>query len=708
MKINFERVLDYFVLASLMIVFCSLFDYSLAFVNSHVAGGDMISHPWISKSLKEQWENGFFWSWNHGWFAGFPFLYFYFYPIYIVAVIFEKLGLPEAVAFKSMVLFVVCLVPFLYYVTLRRLLSIPVAAFATTLGIAIFLNELDSRWGGNFKSLLAGQMSHQFGLVMMVCFFSYIAKKEPNKLGAIFFFTLAILAHVYSGLYAFLILVCFLSAELVKKKNILPYLIGPIISLGLSSFFWIPFLYYRSYTIAPINNSLVDFSEVLRVLQMSQLLYVFLYFGGFALILINILKKNEWVFSAFLFVLTVMSAVGMMFLNGTPLLHIRLPAEIYLLALLTFIVGLQNLKIKKSIEWAVVGLASILVLQSILPSRYLDLKLPKQLRMPVSDITSWWTWNMAGLEIKANSSYVQGVWDFLKLVEDDEGRVAVEYGDYNDFGSPRIFELTPYMTGKPVMEGLLLESSPTYPTYFYISFHFNTSTWWPGFPVTVPDRNVAKGIKYFGLFNVKYFVAAQAQTKSDLDKLKILSVYENPFFKVYLINSDSRIASRIEGLVPMVEAKNPLMMTVSNLPESLDRLVEIRNGISSSSSAIKSASQENIKLIPLEGRWEHQGQSYNILQTGATPENPQKILFKISYFPNWKTNTGEDVRLVTPNLMMVETKNPTLSLTYRAGKPEKISIIVSLLSFAVLIWMKAKKYISKKLFKKIFRRQTIG
>src|SRR5690606_28201102 len=119
-------------------------------------------------------------------------------------------------------------------------------------------------------------------------------------------------------------------------------------------------------------------------------------------------------------------------------------------------------------------------------------------------------------------------------------RVAVEYGDYNTYGSPRIFELTPYMTGKPVMEGLLLESSPAYPTYFYISFHFNTTTWWPGFPVVVPQRDVEKGIKYFGLFNVKYFVAAQEQTKADLDKLGVPSLYENPMFKIYKVNDSSR------------------------------------------------------------------------------------------------------------------------------------------------------------------------
>lgn len=693
MKFKSERLLDYFVLAIFMLLFCSLFDYSTAFTNTHVAGGDMISHPWISKSLKSQWEHGSLWSWNHGWFAGFPFLYFYFYPIYILAVLFEIIGLPEAVAFKTMVLFAVCSVPFLYYVSSRRWLSIPLASMFTAIGLAIFLNELDSRWGGNFKSLLAGQVSHQFGLVMMVCFFSYLATSETNKLGAIFFFSIAILSHVYSGLFSFLILVCYLLSEWLKEKSIkklLTQLTGPFLALGLSSFFWIPFLYYRKNTVAPINHTAVDLTEVARVLQLTHPLYAAIYIS-LVIIAMTVLKRKNNYFVGILVGLVLITSTGMMFLNGTPLLHIRLPAEIYLVSLLGLCFGLKSLNLKKSVEWGVLGVIAILILQSVLPSKQLDQALPSFLRNSVRDIPHWWQWNMAGIEEKPASENVMGVWNFLKSIDDNEGRVAVEYGDYNAYGSPRIFELTPYMTGKPIMEGLLLESSPTYPTYYYISFHFNSATWWPGFPVKVPERNVQKGIQYFDLFNVKYFVAAQSQTKQELDTLKIPAIYENGAFKVYKINETSRIASRIVGEVPILESRQPLMQTVLNYPDSLEKVIEIRQGRTFPEEAIKTMESKVKSLVPLEGEWSEDGQSYIVVDTGATEEQPQKILFKVSYFPNWKTNTGEEVRLVTPNLMMVETKSSTLSLTYRAGIPEWFSLFVSLSSLVVLILLKAKK-----------------
>lgn len=434
------------------------------------------------------------------------------------------------------------------------------------------------------------------------------------------------------------------------------------------------------------------------MLQLTHPLYLLLYIGSIVLIVLNYKKKKDWLFSATVFALIVASALAMPILEGTPLLHIRLPAEIYLISMLTLILGIKMLNIPRSIEWSAIGLASVLVLQSFYPSINLDQSLPHQLRAGVKDIPFWWKWNMSGIEEKPNITDVQEVWGYLKNIDDNEGRVAVEYGDYNAYGSPRIFELTPYMTGKPVMEGLLLESSPTYPTYFYISFHFNSTTWWPGFPVTVPERDVQKGIKYFGLFNVKYFVAFDAKTKADLDQLKTPVLFENKAFKIYKINADSRIANRVVGDVPVIESKNPLMQTVLNYPESLDKFVEIKPGRTVSENLIKTAPGTATQLIPIDGSWSRDGQSYTVKETGASPSSPQKILFKISHFPNWVSDTGEDVRLVTPNLMMVETKNPTLSLTYRAGIIEHMSLFISILSLAVLIWLKTKecktKYLS--------------
>jgi len=695
--------MDVFTLTVIVTFFLGLFQYQLSFLDTHVAGGDMISHPWVAKSLKMQWESGHFWSWNHGWFGGFPFLYFYFYPMYALTVGLEWLGAPEAVAFKSTMLICATLIPVVFYWSSRRWLSIPLATLFTTLGLGIFLNELDSRGGGNFKSFLAGQFSHQFGLTMMVGYASYLLRRDLNKVGGVLFFSLAILGHVYSALFAGLMLVCYFIVELVQTKSlkkIWPQFFGPLLALALTSFFWIPFLWYRKNTVAPINNTEVDWLEIYRVLQMDKPLFLLLYAGCFVFAGICLIQKKKINFPLSLLLLTVLSAISMKFLKNTPLLHIRIPAEVYFLSLIVFMATLKEVVGSWNLQWSFFGVAAILILQSYYPSRYLDQALPTILRRPMEEVPGWWTWNMSGIERKQNSEDVLGVWDYLRQLDDPETRVAAEYWDYNSYGSPRIFELTPYMTGKPIVEGLLMESSPSYPTYLFISFYFNRQTWWPGFPVEVPDKDAVKGVRYLSLFNVKYFIAYSDDVKKSLAALKYPVVYENQAFQIFKINPESRIASILHGDLPRISSSAPLMQTVLAFPESLENRVLIEPGKSFEPTAVKEVKVGPQTLEPLSGSWSSDGQSYHVNDTKASMERPQKIFFKISYFPNWKTDTGEPVELITPNMMMVETKSPTLSLIYRIGWAEKISFLISLLGVCVLVW--------KGLSPWIHRREKIG
>ena len=690
--------IDLLFVALLLWAFFLIVDPGPVFRETHVAGGDMVSHPWISKSLKEAWFKGNVWSWNPGWFAGFPFLYFYFYPTYILALALEVLGFSEAVSFKLAVLVTVLAVPLIYYLTGRRWLSQPLAFLFATLGMALFFNEFDSRWGGNFKSVLAGQISHNLGLVSLVGFCSYLVKGETNKKSAILFYALTVLAHVYSALFGTLLLCSYLLVRAVETRSprrvLVNHAIGPLVAVLGTAFWWIPFISYRRFTVAPINQTIVDWQEISRILQLDNSLYVLIYSGAFVFLLANLVwgKRRDY-FNLSLFLLVIVTTFSLLFLAGTPFLHIRFPSAIYLLSLLVFTVGLRNLSIQRSLQWILVGSLGLVTLQSILPSRTLDRYLPDLVRHGVVDAPHWWRWNMSGIESKPYSQQVLGVWRFLEAIEDPEGRVAVEYGNYNSFGSPRIFELTPFFTGKSVMEGLLMESSTVYPAYFYISLHINPTTWWPGFPVTVPQYDVAKGIDLFSRYNVKYFVAARRETQQALAELGAELLFKNRRFEIYKVNETSRIASRLVGTVPVIYSRNPLMETVLNFPESLTSFVEIRAaGPRKPGPTLKQLQTENLqRLFPADGHWSTDGQSYAVADTGATPANPQNILFKIPYFPNWQTDTGDPVRLVTPNLMMVRTSSPSVSISYRAAWPEKIGATLALCGLFLLLALQIRR-----------------
>ena len=114
-------------------IFFLILDPFYVFIETHVSGGDMVSHPWIVESLKKMYTQGHFWEWNHGWFAGSPFLYFYFLPAYLLAVLYQLCGLSPAVAFKAMVFSVVFVLPIAYYASARRWLSPPLSLFVLQL-----------------------------------------------------------------------------------------------------------------------------------------------------------------------------------------------------------------------------------------------------------------------------------------------------------------------------------------------------------------------------------------------------------------------------------------------------------------------------------------------------------------------------------------------------------------------------------------------
>ncbi|UCE86127.1 MAG: hypothetical protein JSU66_17690 [Deltaproteobacteria bacterium] len=693
--------LDLLLLASLVWVLWGLFDPLLAFTDTHIAGGDTISHPWIAKSLKQAWSRGDVWSWNHGWFAGFPMLYFYFYPLYVLVVLLELVGLPEAVAFKVAILCVVTAVPVVYYLTGRRWLSPPQAVLFTALGIGLFFDESQSFWGGNLKSVLSGQASHQIGLLGLVGFLSYVIRGETARWGAVFFYVLAILGHVYTAMFSTLCLGVYAIARLVETRSVAraaSCLWMPILCLVMTSFWWLPFLFYRGSTVTPISSTSVNWTEVLNILQVADGRYALIYAGLFACLVANAVKRRLDAFGVGLLAFAALTTASLFFLEGTFFLHARFASAIHLTALFAFLLAFRALDLGRRAQWALAAPLALLVLQSVLPSATLDRRLPAFMRDPVVDSRSWWLWNMSGIERRRNARDVLGVWSFLAGLEDDEGRVAVEYENYNRYGSPRVFELTPYMTGKPVFEGLLLESSVNYPSLYYINFHFNQKTWWPGFPVVVPERDVRQGVEYLARYNIKYFVAGREPTRTDMRALGYPLLYENRSFEIYAVNASSRIASRVEGEIPVLRTPKPLMETVLNFPASLDKIVELEAGDTAVEDALEAIDVGEQQLVPLDGSWSEDGQSYTVFETGAAPGRPQNVLFKISYFPNWQSAGGERVRLVTPNLMLVRTEQPSVTLEYRAGWPERLALLASVAALLAAAATRALTWSSRRGF----------
>jgi len=94
------------------------------------------------------------------------------------------------------------------------------------------------------------------------------------------------------------------------------------------------------------------------------------------------------------------------------------------------------------------------------------------------------------------------------------GRINVEYSaTYNSLGTPRLFEVSPVFTDRSVMEGLLLESSVTFPYLYYLQKEVSEDSWWPGFALKMPKRNLTMGADDLRLFNVKTYAVVSDTVK---------------------------------------------------------------------------------------------------------------------------------------------------------------------------------------------------
>jgi uncharacterized membrane protein len=340
-----EKSLDILTMLLFVAVLSSLLDFSLVFKETMVAGGDMISHPAIVEALKEQWSRGQFWAWNPGWFGGYPNLYYYFYPVYILAATFWAIGFSDVVAFKMSVATVVLSVPCVTFYFGRKWLNYPLALLLTSGMLALFLNEMDSRSGGNLKSLLAGQVSHEVGLIWLVVLFGYLARKKMNSFGAAFALTMVVLSHVYTGLFGGLLVGLVIFSDIITNRSlkVISQYKSVAWAIAMSAFFWIPFGFYRGFTVAPINHSDVPLEQVISLLQLRHPLYLFMYLSGSIGFFYLLITKRLSILYVCTFGLILLSIFSMPHLGGTPILHIRIPAQVYLLALLLWFIFFTSL-----------------------------------------------------------------------------------------------------------------------------------------------------------------------------------------------------------------------------------------------------------------------------------------------------------------------------------------------------------------------------
>ncbi|MBD3261391.1 MAG: hypothetical protein GF334_06850 [Candidatus Altiarchaeales archaeon] len=198
--------------ASTLLCFTAIYLYliqtfppDLMFLETITAGGDMASHYYPAKYLKEHLlPKAEVIGWMPGWYAGMPLFQFYF-PLPFVLIALLSYVLPLQIAFKLITVLGVFLLPLCAYQAMRFLgYRFPAPQIAAVFTLPFLYMENHSMWGGNIPSTLAGEFSYGISLALAFLFLGSLyrgLKEDRHVVLNIILLALVALTHVYTVLF---------------------------------------------------------------------------------------------------------------------------------------------------------------------------------------------------------------------------------------------------------------------------------------------------------------------------------------------------------------------------------------------------------------------------------------------------------------------------------------------------------------------------
>ncbi|MEA2922783.1 MAG: hypothetical protein QOF07_2748, partial [Bradyrhizobium sp.] len=241
----------------------------LLLANTTPAGGDMGAHVWGPNFLKHHLlPHGRITGWAPDWYAGFPFLTFYF-PLPSLLIALLSYLLPYGIAFKL--------------VSVSGLIALPVAAYLfgrlsgmrfpgpALLAVATVPFVFDRGWtiyGGNVASTLAGEFSFTISLALGLVFLGVLARgldTGRHRAVAAVLLAATALSHILPTIFVVVgAVVLFLQGPILgaRGRARLKYLATVLPVGGMVAGFWaVPILFRTPYATDMGWEKLTQYSE---------------------------------------------------------------------------------------------------------------------------------------------------------------------------------------------------------------------------------------------------------------------------------------------------------------------------------------------------------------------------------------------------------------------------------------------------------------
>lgn len=651
-----ERFAALIVLLAIAAFILSYFRPGYLFSDTTITGGDMASHVYPAKYLRDYLLPHFKISgWSQAHYCGYPLFLFYF-PLPFILIAGLSFIIPFAVAFKLVTVLGVFLIPLAAYDCLRRMdFEFPIPETGALFMLPFLFNEGNSMWGGNIPSLLAGEFAYQIGLGLFLLFAGrlYSGTRTGKDLFKNAFLLAAIgLTHGYTFVFAVALAPFFV---LTAEKNTLAGRIAYLASVyglgaGLMGFWFIPMLMNQQWTIPFKWTWSFTLSEVF-----PATLAVFLPLTA------GVIKKSakRLPFLYFAYIL-ITGIILFFFAYDLKVVDIRFVPFLQVILMLLAAAGFWGIVrfLKDKVFWLLIAAAAVMLWTSF----------------HVRFIPDWIDWNYSGFEQKNDWPVYRDINQYLKGTLSDP-RIAVEPSEsYEKFGTMRAFESLPLFSGRQTLEGLYMQSSLTSPFVFYQQGEMSPAPPCPYADYLCPDFNLGRAIAHLKLFNVKDVIVSSPRAREGFQQSKEAE-FKKEFsgIAIYEIkNTEPGYATSLKYQPVIVHAKNwkKLAYEWFGKPDLLEVPLILNAGPEdirgSLNGLAKVTSLEQVRKIPFPQTYTVESVLFDDEIRIKTSQPGLPILIKVSYHPNWRVEGAKKIFLATPSFMLVYPE--TREIRLRFGK----------------------------------------
>lgn len=671
--------------------------------NTTPVGGDTPAHLYLVSHLKEQLlQHGRIISWAGGWWCGFPMFQYYFALPYFVAALLSLL-IPLNIAFKVVSVAGMVLTPCCAYWAARtwRFSGSTPVLVALAMVPFIFVQS-HTMWGVNTASTLAGMIANSWSFALMLPALALGSRdilEGTFRLRTVLLFALVLASHFFTSVIMFMTLaiVPFLSCYPpwrgqgwvpLFRRGIVVLVAEAATAVMLMGWWLIPLIAKSGFS--------MDFGVNWEMSLVRSFPAYSVGIGIFAVVALVAGCRHSL---PVVWLLAWMGGVSIaLFKGGFPVspvfVNVRLWPFIFFAMMALGAVGLGVLLDRVRGGRVVTGMLVPAVLVAILMSESLGGWCGPGLTR------SWAKWNFSGLEAKPSAAVFKKL---MPLLKGTPGRLANDLCEENNqLGSSRVFELVPYLTGKPILEGGLVNSALGSMYSYYVQGETSPSC--AGFPPIVKPTtfDFVRATRHLALFNVKHFVARSSLAREALQGMKEwrLVAREGDWALYELMTHEGRYVFIPPRLPYVVETSRWKECSLEWLytPQALDQFMLWKMpGMTLDRSelaaldepmaleALADMCQTNVPRRFLGGMPLSMAGTQCISDESVTDDRIHfrttalgvPHIIKVSWFPNWKVRGAKQVYCVSPGFMCVFPEQPEVELYYGSTWSDVVGYIAT-------------------------------